>query len=335
MGIVAAPPPQIYPQRRVLQFRPLFALAFTLALPTCASSDECTRGERRACEDGCDGTATCGGDPPRWLPCECDEPEAPLPSRVGAVCIRDTDCEADETCLDGDGASFLGGVPAVSFCTLRCDGDPDVCEQREPAAVCVVTDDRGNDDPLDDRAHCLEVCTIGAPSADKCQGSERLACATLDSIQQRETTRSMAAGTGDEGACRPLCTKDSDCSPNTCNRRTGACERATPGDGFGAECDPLASDPSCEGICVEVEGVAFCSQRCWFGSAENCGDEGAEQSEGLCRFPEESAGLIGDAGFCAVLCDTDDDCVHPGLGCVAFTDDATEAIVGRAGVCAP
>lgn len=56
---------------------------------------------------------------------------------------------------------------------------------------------------------------------------------------------------------------------------------------------------------------------------------------GLCRFPEESAGLIGDAGFCAVLCDTDDDCVHPGLGCAPFTDDATEAIVGRAGVCAP
>jgi hypothetical protein len=42
-----------------------------------------------------------------------------------------------------------------------------------------------------------------------------------------------AARAGDTGACRPLCTSDSHCSPNACNRRTGACERATAGDAFG------------------------------------------------------------------------------------------------------
>jgi hypothetical protein len=252
------------------------------------------------------------------------------------MCTRDADCEPDETCLDGDGASFLGGTPAVPFCTLRCDSDPEECERREPPAVCVVTDDRGNEDPDDDRAHCLEACTIGEPSSDKCQDDERIACATLDSIESAPgTMRSRGVRTGDEGACRPLCTKDSDCSPDACNRRSGACERAVRGDAFGSPCEPGTSDPSCEGICVEVEGVAFCSQRCWFGSAGNCGDEDAEGQTGLCRFPEERGGRIGDVGFCAVLCDTDEACVHPELGCQAFEDDATGAIVGRAGVCAP
>jgi hypothetical protein len=81
--------------------------------------------------------------------------------------------------------------------------------------------------------------------------------------------------------------------------------------------------------------VAFCSQRCWFGTVENCGDEGPDQSAGLCRFPEEPGGLIGDVGFCAVLCDTDDECTHPALACAPFEDESTKAIVGRAGVCAP
>jgi hypothetical protein len=54
-GLVAASPPQIYPPPRVLPFRPLVALAFTLVLPTCASSDECSPGESRACDDECDG----------------------------------------------------------------------------------------------------------------------------------------------------------------------------------------------------------------------------------------------------------------------------------------
>jgi hypothetical protein len=166
-----------------VRFRVAVLAASSWVFTNCASSDDCVPGESRACSGsaGCDGTESCGGEPARWLACQCDPPEGPVPSRVGASCTRDSQCETDETCLDGDGASFLGGIPAVPFCTLRCDQDPGVCERREPAAVCVVTDDRGNDEPDADRAHCLEVCTIGEPSVDKCQGSERIACATLDS----------------------------------------------------------------------------------------------------------------------------------------------------------
>jgi hypothetical protein len=82
--------------------------------------------------------------------------------------------------------------------------------------------------------------------------------------------------------------------------------------------------------------MAFCSQRCWLGGLNNCGGDGTEDEEGnrgLCRFPEDEEGLIGDVGFCAQVCDCDDDCAHPDAVCAAFDDAAIEALAGGSGVC--
>lgn len=318
-----------------------FSLAFS-----CASPPPCDPNARRECvgDNDCTGHQTCTADGSGYGECECTE--RIVPSSVGTPCLRDADCASDETCLDGDEDTFLGGVPAVAVCTLPCDEDPSLCERRDPPSTCVITDDRGTEDPSDDRAHCLEACTIGTLSAEKCRGNEGLVCATVDSLDSSAgTMRSpgssdssdagSTASSSAEGVCRPLCSRDADCSPNVCNLRTGACEaRENRGEAFGTECDPDASESTCEGVCVEVDGAAFCSHRCWFGSTEDCGDEGAAMASGLCRFPEEPSGLIGDAGFCAVLCDTDADCDHPGLRCDAF-DAELRDIVGRSGVCVP
>lgn len=310
---------------------------------SCGGDEACEEGETRECsgEDGCVGEQLCAGSPKRWFPCECSEPPGPRPSSVGARCDDDGACQADETCLDASGSTFLSGSPAVGVCTVRCDNDPAICTDREPSAVCVVTDDGDSESGEDDRAHCLERCTVGAVSGDRCQGDERLACAELDSFNDDgEGMRAMSAEESG-AACRPLCASDDDCPGQRCDLRAGVCTSANlNGDPLGAECDPESEQPTCEGVCVEVDGVAFCSNRCWYGSAMNCGSEppaGGEQrsNNGMCWFPEEADGSIGDTGFCALLCDVDEHCAHEGLNCELFDDSAVVAIVGRQGVCSP
>jgi hypothetical protein len=314
-------------------FLSLLCVAITAA---CADATTCEPEAQRQCigSNDCDGTQTCASDGSAYGECECED--RIVPSSVGKRCLRDAECAADETCFDGDAESFLGGIPPVAICSLRCDEEPEVCERREPASICVVTDDRGTEDVADDQAHCLEACTIGEVSDEKCRGEEGLVCATVESLAEGAKMRAMRAASTEAGVCRPLCSRDADCSPDVCNPRTGACDsEERQGDAFGAECDPSSEESTCEGICVEVEGASFCSHRCWFGSAENCGGEGADVKAGLCRFPEESRGLIGDAGFCAVLCDTTADCVHPDLECEPFDEEGVSSIVGKAGVCVP
>lgn len=314
----------------------LFATVLHAVLPLgCSDDAACEPNAGRACigKGDCDGTQRCASDGSGYGACACAD--RVVPSKVGQPCLRDAECAADETCFDGDEESFLGGLPAVAVCSLRCEHDPRVCERRDPPSTCVVTDDRGTEDTSDDRAHCLEACRIGEASAQKCRGDEGLVCASVDSLAKGTRMRAMAAAPSEDGVCRPLCTRDVDCSPEVCNLRTGACDtRGERGDAFGAECDPASDDPTCAGVCVEVDGAAFCSHRCWFGSADDCGGEGLAAPAGLCRFPEQASGRIGDVGFCALLCDEEADCAHPDLSCDPF-DAELSGIVGRAGVCEP
>ncbi len=100
---------------------------------------------------------------------------------------------------------------------------------------------------------------------------------------------------------------------------------------MGTPCDPDAEAASCAGVCVEVEGVGFCSHRCRLGSADDCGQE----QSGLCFFPEEDEGSIGDVGFCSLSCDADGDCEHAEMHCEPFGAASLEALTGKRGVCAP
>jgi hypothetical protein len=86
-------------------------------------------------------------------------------------------------------------------------------------------------------------------------------------------------------------------------------------------------------VCVELDGAAFCSHRCWLGAASNCGGNGTDVPRGMCRFPEAADGLIGDTGFCSALCDSVDDCTHPDFVCELFEDAQLEALFESAGVC--
>jgi hypothetical protein len=100
----------------------------------------------------------------------------------------------------------------------------------------------------------------------------------------------------------------------------GACvEDSLAGAPLGAPCDPDAEVSECAGICVEVDGAAFCSRRCVLGDAADCnGTSAPDASSGLCRSTEEVIGSVGDVGFCSLLCDCDTDCGHADLLCVAF-----------------
>jgi len=71
-------------------------------------------------------------------------------------------------------------------------------------------------------------------------------------------------------------------------------------------------------------------QPCWFGALNDCGNLPADDggNGGLCRFPEEESGLIGDVGFCAQLCDCDDDC----CGSSRFGCGPSQRRCGKVGV---
>lgn len=132
------------------------------------------------------------------------------------------------------------------------------------------------------------------------------------------------------------------CAPATTSVQRGAAIRArgacstleSEGRSFGDECDPDAEEPGCAGICVDVEGVGFCSQRCKLGDGADCSNASGD-NPGLCLFPEESAGSISDIGFCDELCNCSDDCTHPDTYCEAFPDSRLRVNTGRAGMCKP
>jgi hypothetical protein len=162
-----------------------------------------------------------------------------------------------------------------------------------------------------------------------------------DSLNESSAVRSPLAKMGDgaaddsSGVCRPLCTRDDECSEGHCDPRTGACTDLAPkGERFGQVCNPDSEEPGCAGVCVDVDGVGFCSQRCQLGDAEDCGGRSGE-NPGLCLFPEARSGGIRDVGFCGELCNCSAECTHPDTYCEAFPDSRLRDKTGRAGRCQP
>jgi hypothetical protein len=80
--------------------------------------------------------------------------------------------------------------------------------------------------------------------------------------------------------------------------------------------------------------LALCSYRCVFGSSDECAVEGANPIVGVCAYTESDI-APGNVGYCAPLCDCNDDCVAPGYACRAFTNENTRLAYGKVGICVP
>jgi len=205
---------------------------------------------------------------------------------------------------------------------MDCARDASACEAADASSKCIVLDDRGTTDVVDDAAFCLPRCALGDPSVndDKCLGRIDLVCS-------EET-----AGTG-LGYCRPACRGDIDCGARHCDLSTGLCGDAAPtGDPIGSACNP--DMPQCAGGCID-HGSAYaeCSGVCRFGTP-GCGQDpsAGKPYDFYCYLDPSGRAGEGDLGYCTRVCDCDADCGRPDAVCEPH--DSLTSDTGRAGVCA-
>ncbi len=240
---------------------------------------------------------------------------------LGRACVTDVDCGERLRCLttaDND----VG--PAGGYCTIPCETDAG-CADFEVGAMCQRV--------VGDRRHCVLPCDFGpAELGEKCHGRRDVACVATD--------------VGSGPACLPRCNDDSQCCPDgeSCERRcqpaTGLCGLDIPtGEPSGTPCSgPM--DASCRGSCVAIgDGPDryVCADLCTFGSFPACGwRPSAGPAPAYCHFAvprvERLGRAAGDAGWCAALCDCDDDCQAP-LACQPFADERDASATHRVGVC--
>jgi hypothetical protein len=205
---------------------------------------------------------------------------------------------------------------------LDCARNEEVCAEADAGTKCVVLDDRGTTSTVDDAAFCLPTCKLGDPAVndDKCRGRIDLVCG-------EET-----AGTG-VGYCRPACRSDIDCGARHCDLRTGLCgDEALSGDPIGSACDP--DMPECAGGCID-HGASYaeCSGVCRFGTP-GCGQDtsGGAPYDFYCYLDPSGKGGEGDLGYCARVCDCNDDCNRADAVCEPQAE--LTSATGRKGVCA-
>jgi hypothetical protein len=230
-------------------------------------------------------------------------------SSLGAACMSDTDCGGGGlTCITASTDSpVFGGGPANGYCASMCTTDADCTEQ---ASVCVTG--AANMPGL-----CLLECTLGpqlmflndALNPDKCQGRNDLRCGPVGSE-------------GTVKACLPTCGEDTQCpSGRVCDPSLKVCvTAATMGAAEGTACDPMASSPTCAGVCVSFTGgnETMCSEYCVLGGdpnnpadTPNCGGP----TSGYCLFSPQGNGA-GDYGFCSPACTSQDGCQTPAFWCM-------------------
>jgi len=312
-----------------------------------ALENACDVGNQQTCTapDGCRGIRICLGNPATWGPCDCNDGAVPATdagadaserSRLGASCRQDAECPPKAFCLDAVDTRLFGGAPPEGTCVADCSSDVAVCDQFMEA-VCVGIDQSPAqaDAQVSATAFCLESCTLGPVTDSKCHGRDVVACAPL------------VDSSNAEGFCRPVCSNDTQCPSGVCAADRGVCVASTtPDDTFGRRCDAITDAGSaadseagteaagCDGICLELdEATAVCSRRCVFGETVECAPASGGLRRGGCLFVT-SGGSIGDLGYCAELCDCNDDCIEPSFVCDAFDDSALETAFARKGVCA-
>lgn len=244
---------------------------------------------------------------------------------VGASCASDADCGKGSLMCLLPTSSDVGGGPAGGVCTLDCskaltDPKVNVCV---PGSVCVKF--------TSTTAYCLEGCALGAaPSGQKkCHGRVDMACTDSESP---------------EPYCNPTCRGDFDCGDRRCDFSSGRCVDKVSGTlAPGNACEEDSADNACRaGICLGTPGVdggpsaAFCSGLCRLGGL-GCGEDPStsEPRKAMCLLlPQGSKRSAGDTGYCASLCDCNDDCKSPNLVCDPLPDDY-QSVTGRLGSCSP
>jgi hypothetical protein len=230
---------------------------------------------------------------------------------------------------------LFGGSSPVGLCVADCSHGAAACDNFAEA-LCVQT--RAPAEPGDEdagvdadasastpaaRALCFARCSIGS-TREKCRSVPHVACEPAPD-----------AATPEVGYCRPICTVDRDCPDGHCDLSRASCVDALappPPLAFGARCD-VGQLGACQGLCVDLNRQApICSQRCVFGSADECAPGDMKGRQGACVLTTP-AGSIGDTGYCAPLCDCPEDCPNATDLCDPFMDDVLERTLGRPGVC--
>jgi len=316
----------------------------------------CPLGSTRMCAgSACIGTTTCQGSPADWGPCICSDvgpsSDAGNVSSLGASCKRTGDCPKGGSCLLAPTDSFFGGAPSEGVCVATCQAAGDCSPFSN--AVCVDVSDSQGASASNMTGLCMEQCLIGESSTQKCHGGAHVACTSL-------------TDQGSTGYCRPVCASDAECSSGACDPQRGVCvTRRVTDTTFGQVCDTMSSGvgaggadnaaggeggtfeagaagaasdetaAACAGQCLKLNGASsVCSRRCVFGNTDECAPATGGLRRGACVFVTPG-GTIGDLGYCAELCDCNQDCVEQTFTCEAFDDASLESAFGRKGTCVP
>jgi hypothetical protein len=260
-------------------------------------------------------------------------------SPIGQTCTKDTDCGTTGLkCLLPSGSDLLGGGVPNGICTLDCSADINAAS---PSAISACAKFSGTTclQVSPTQGYCWELCQIGpVPSTDvKCHNRRDMGCYDDN-------------GSG-VGYCKPTCRGDFDCrladgSMRKCDLSEGNCVDSIPAARnlpTGSKCDPRSDNDPCQGRCIGVSSsdsgalssVGFCSGLCKIGEIA-CGVDPSSKSPigADCLFAPDQNADLGDLGFCAQLCDCNDDCKNPDFICSSLPSQLVSQI-GRKGACNP
>jgi hypothetical protein len=308
--------------------------AFVFLFGACGTSQPtCVPGQSIACSRGtCEGYQVCNAEGSAYDECRCGGPDAgefpaggPNSGLIGAACTSSADCREGFDCLSSESRLINGQGPSGGICLAKCIPEHDFCKGLDARSKCIVLYDGGTpSDKLDDVTYCLPGCETGTQpnELDKCRRRADLVCAEAP------------AGAG-VGFCRPACRSDVDCGSRFCDLGTGLCgDQPQPGGEIGSVCNQGSDSTVCAGGCIDLgSSHAECSGVCSYGTA-GCGQETEDGPLDYFCFHGPAAGSgEGDLGYCARLCDCDDDCERDDSVCEPR--DALPESTRRAGVCSP
>jgi hypothetical protein len=289
----------------------------------------CVPGKSIACSrGGCSGHQVCRDDGKAYDECICpgSDPgefpsKGPNSGLIGAACASAADCRLGFDCLTSDSRLVNGQGPSAGICLQKCLPEHDFCPDFDARSKCIVLSDAGTpSQTLDDVSYCLPGCELGTQpnELDKCRGRVDLVCAE------------SPTGSG-VGFCRPACRSDLDCAGRYCDLGTGLCSDATPtGSSIGSSCGSTAS--SCAGGCIDrTSTYSECCGVCRYGTP-GCGQQDQDPPlDYFCLLDPTTGSGDGDLGYCARLCDCDDDCGRSDAVCEP--NELWSADTGRSGVC--
>ncbi len=316
---------------------PYFGMAFYLATSICGvffgvgcsapadTANNCSDGSTRSCaSSGCIGTQSCNSLG-NWQSCSCpakqDRANDTL-RQIGNACKSDSDCSAGAFCLLPQSNSWFGGGPPQGICSADCTSNADACLVFS-SAICIQSNSDSQSTPKN--ALCFRSCTVGKGSVAQpsCSSTGHQACELVSSASNT-------------GFCRPFCVFDGDCVTNHCDRRSGACVAEAPPVEVSSFADSCSSSGSgCSGVCLSLaDGYSVCTHRCAYGNLSDCSVKDSDPTTAVCAYSGMSSGL-GDLGYCAQLCNCNDQCSAAGFICSAFGDTALVQQLGAVGICAP